>query len=363
MGAATRGIAIAIVLVIALTAIYYLVEDTNILNEPISQTSYQIPSELSTSFSRNFTFASSKSFTFYLTPTISDSLQQSLVTPSYSSTVNFTSKINGNRSYWEFFVSPGNSYINISYNISSHGASWQNIENSTGQRSQIPSSLKLEYDKAEYFNATGRELEVINPSFFRNLTLNITANDTTVTEMLRSIYNYIILNYHYNITYNLGNIPLSAQQVYQLKEGDCEELSYLFESMSRSIGIPSWTQYGLLVQDIRGQVTLGEHAWVQTYVPLSNNTGKFVNIDLTVEVGGQDLGRGFLVKYPNSIVEWTDNGNSSDMVAYHTELVASSGIQLTEHEYDVISSFNQSGTISLVQDNIFNLLIANTFRE
>ena len=85
--------------------------------------------------------------------------------------------------------------------------------------------------------------------------------------------------------------------------------------------------------------------------------------NLAVEVGGQDLGRGFLVKYPNSIVEWTDNGNSSAMVAYHTELTAPIGVHLTEEENDTVSSFNQSGSIALVQDNIFNLLMANTSRE
>ncbi|MGC8562231.1 MAG: transglutaminase-like domain-containing protein [Thermoplasmata archaeon] len=363
MGAAIKGIAVAIVVILAITTAYYLIEDSSIINGVTYNVSYQIPSKLTTTFSRNFTFTSSKSFTFYLTPTINDTLQQSRVTTTHSPNVNATTDISDNRTYWKFSVSPGNSYIDVNYNITSYGKSWQNLENSTGIPSQIPEFLREEYDHPEYFNATGTNLEVINPSFFRDLTMNITSNDTTVVEMLRSIYNYIVMNYRYNITYNLGNVPLSAQQVYQVKEGDCEELSYLFESMSRSIGIPSWTQYGQLIQENGGQVGLGEHAWVQTYVPLSNSTGNYVNIDLTVEVGGQDLGRGFLVKYPNSIVEWTDNGNSSAMVAFHIELTAPAGINLTEQENDVVSSFNQSGSIALIQDNIFNLLIANTSRE
>ena len=369
MGAAIRGILAAIVVIIVLTAAYYVAVDTNILNGVTTTTSYQMPSEVSTHFSRNFTFVSSSSsgetFTFYLTPTINDSLQSSTISISHSSNINESIVHSQNRTFFAITVNPGSSFVNFTYVINSYGKSWQNLANSTGLPSQIPSSLKAEYDHPEYFNSSGSSsLEVINPSFFRSLTLNLTNNDTTVVGKLRSIYNYIVQNYRYNITYNIGNVPLSAQQVYQLKKGDCEELSYLFESMSRSIGIPSWTQYGLLIQESNGQESLGEHAWVQTYIPSSNGSGTLVNIDLTVEVGGQDLGRGFLVKYPYSLVEWTDNGNSSAMVDYHTELIApSTGISISLQESDFISSFNQSGEITLAQDNIFNLLTANTSKE
>jgi hypothetical protein len=364
MGGAIKGIAVLIIIIIVATAAYYVVEDTNLLNGVTTTTpTYYIASELSTNFSRNFTFASNEALTFYLTPTVSNSLQQSDLSVSHSSTINYSSVSSNGRVFWKVQVNSGNSYFNVTYNITTQGKSWQNLENSTGLSSQIPSSLKTEYDHSEYFNSSGTNLEVINPSFFRNLTMNLTQNQSTVAGKLRAIYNYIVQNYHYNISYNIGNVPLSAQQVYQAKLGDCEELSYLFESMSRSIGIPSWTQYGLLVQESNGQASMGEHAWVQTYVPDSNGTGTFVNIDLTVEVGGKDLGRGFFVKYPYSIVEWTDNGNSTDMVAYHEELVASSGIQLSYGESDYIHSFNQSGQIALTQDNIFNLIMANTSKE
>ncbi len=365
MGAAIKGIAVAIVVIIALTAVYYIAEDTNLLNGVgnITTTSYQMPSELSTQFSRNLSFTSDMAFTFYFTPTVTNSLQRSSISISHSPNVNGTSRNSQNRTYWQMQINPGSSYINITYNVSSYGKTWQNLNNSTGVPSQIPSYLKTEYDHAEYFNYSSTNLEVINPSFFTKLTLNLTKNETTVVGKLDAIYNYIVQNYRYNISYNLGNVPLSAQQVYQQREGDCEELSYLFESMSRSIGIPAWTQYGLLIQETNGQASLGEHAWVQTYIPSSSGNGTYVNIDLTVEVGGKDLGRGFLVKYPFSLVEWTDNGNSSAMVFFHTELETPSGINLSQQEIDYIHSFNQSGTIVLVQENIFNLIVANTSKE
>ncbi len=362
MSGAVKAAIVVIAILIVVIASYTFLVNTNILGG-VQTTSYQIPSELTTNFSRNFTFVSSQSFTFFLTPTITDSLQQTDITFSHSPNVNATNEYSQNRSYWKFLIGAGRSYIDVKYNVSSVGKSWQSLESSTGLPSQIPEALKTQYDHPEFFNSSGTNLEVIDPAFFSNLTHNITWNETTVAGKLKSIYDYIVRNYRYNITYNLGNIPLSARQVYQLKEGDCEELSYLFESMSRSIGIPSWTQYGILLQQVNGQISMGEHAWVQTYVPTPNGSGVFVNIDLTVEVGGKDLGRGFFVKYPNALVEWTDNGNSSAMVAYHTEIVAYSGIDLVQQENDTVYSFNQSGEIQLVQDNIFNLFVANISRE
>lgn len=364
---AIKGIAVLIVIIVILTAAYYVVEDTSLLNGiiPTNATSYTIPAELSTQFSRNFTFSSSsgsnETFNFYVTPTITDSLQQTSITVSHSSNINETYKNSQGRTYLDMQVGTGGSYVNISYSIKSYGKSWQSMENSADLPSQIPSSLKTEYDHPEYFNASGTTLEVINPSFFAPLTQNLTKNATTVVGKLRAIYDYIVHNYSYNISYNIGNVPLSALQVYNAKYGDCEELSYLFESMSRSIGIPSWTQYGLLIQEVNGQAELGEHAWVQTYIPTGNDTGTYVNIDMTVEVGGKDLGRGFLVKYPYSLVEWNDTGNSSAMVAYHTDLVAPArGISISSGgESDTISSFNQTGSIALVQGNIFSLIAAN----
>jgi transglutaminase-like putative cysteine protease len=368
MGAAAKAITALAVVFIAIGAFYYVVDDTNYLNS--FGTTFQIPATISTDFSRNFTFSSSSSlnenFAFFFTPPITDYLQQSSISISHSPNIKeeTISNQSQNRTFVELNIYPGDSFVNISYREISNGISWHYLLNSTSTPSQIPSALKIKYDHPEYFNSSNRSLEVINPSFFRAMTLNITRNDTTVVGELRSIYNYIVQNYQYNITYNLGNVPLSAQQVYNLKKGDCEELSYLFESMSRSIGIPSWTQYGLLIQNVNGQMSLGEHAWVQTFIPSSNGTGTLVNIDITVEVGSQNLGRGFLVKFPNSIVEWTDNGNSSAMVSYHTELITpSTGLSITERETVDIHSFTQSGEIVLAHENAFNLLVANISKE
>ncbi len=369
MGKAVKALTAVIVILVILTGLFYLVNDTNYLNGLNLPGRYQIPATVSTTFSRNFTFSSSsstnESFSFYLTPPVNDQFQQSQLSVQHSSNIQEKATTDHNRTYINMTIYPGNSYADFNYNVTSYGQSWHYLENSTANLEDIPEYLKAQYDHPEWFNYSGKSYEVINPSEFKSLTLNITQNNSSVVGKLRAIYDYIVQHFRYNITYNIGNVPLTSQQVYQQGIGDCEELSYLFESMSRSIGIPSWTQYGLLVQSVNGQVTIAEHAWVQTYIPTSNTSGKLVNIDITVEVGGQDLGRGFLVKFPFSITEWTDNGNSTDMVDYHDLLTYPSyGLTINgPNEVDSVHSFSESGAIVVANGNLFNLLVANISKD
>lgn len=348
-------VTIVVVVLLALTAFFWISNNYNLnqISNPFQQ--YYIPQKINMSFARNFTFSSPPNgngyYYFFLTIPQNSSLQSGFVRINHSGNVMENISTEYGRKFVTMKIYPGNAFVNFSYDFTTYGMNWQNIAQESGNSSQIPAKLKEEYDHPEYFNVSGstKSYEVINPSYFRSMTLNITKNYTTVASKLRAIYNYIVENYQYNITYNLGNVPLTAKQVYDDRIGDCEELSYLFESMSRSIGIPSWTQYGLLIQQQGGTITIGQHAWVQTYIPLLNGSGEYVNIDLTVEVGGHDLGRGFLVKYPNALTEWTDNGNSTDMVAYHDLLeYPSFGLgTISTNETDYVFTFNQEGIINI----------------
>jgi hypothetical protein len=363
-------VTVVVVILLSLTAIYWVMDNynSNQISNPFQQ--YYIPQSINMSFARNFTFSSPSNgqgyYFFYITIPQNSSLQNGNVKILHSKNMTETISNEYGREFITMKIYPGEAYANFTYNFKTYGQNWQNIISESGNVSQIPSYLKQEYDHAEYFNITGsnKSYEVIDPSYFRNMTINITKNDTTVASKLRAIYNFIVQNFKYNITYNLGNIPLTAEQVYNDRIGDCEELSYLFESMSRSIGIPSWTQYGLLIQQQGGGISIGQHAWIQTYVPLLNGSGEFVNIDLTVEVGGQDLGRGFFVKYPNSLTEWTDNGNSTDMVAYHEFLMYPSfGLgTISTNETDYVFNFSQQGIIN-INTTSFSMILQEDDRK
>jgi len=211
--------------------------------------------------------------------------------------------------------------------------------------SAIPLSLKDEYDHPEYLN--GRE--VIAPELFENISAQIIKNAgaTNVFEEEKALYDYIVKNFEYNVTYNTLKKPQTAWETWQLKKGDCAELSFLYVSMSRAIGIPAWVEFGWLFTS----TTWAEHAWVGTVIPTTHGLVYGI-IDLTKEVGGTDLGMGFFMRGTSRITEWIDDGNSSHFTNYYTFVYGTSYGSVNVQD-SIVSSSEQMGNYTIVFDPSF----------
>ena len=67
----------------------------------------------------------------------------------------------------------------------------------------------------------------------------------------------------------MHNDDTSAQPAgttYQLKTGDCDDLSFLYISLCRSLGIPARFIRGYLVEETDGTVSAVAHAWTEVFV-------------------------------------------------------------------------------------------------
>ena len=318
----TVAIAVFIVVLYVLYPFMY-----NIVEHPPGTEYIDIPREFSYKFTRTFNFTASKltSYTFNITIPVSNEFQKLNV---YEGTTHQKRVLKDyNRTWWSYSLS-GNSEIEIVYEGVSYAKVW-NID-SSGDIDEIPQNLKNQYNHAEYVyvyeNGKSVKKYVITPSsYFRKLTEDITANVSGVVGKLRKIYDFIVQNFYYKK--ESGSTLQSANETFVKRGGDCDELSFLFVSMARSIGIPAWVEYGLLYDGN----TWGGHAWVRTVVPESGRV-EYVNIDLTTEVGKEDYGRGFLIRDPYRITEWQDDGNSRHLSSYYELLSWSgvSGVQLKE---------------------------------
>ncbi|MDP8012413.1 MAG: transglutaminase domain-containing protein [Thermoplasmata archaeon] len=178
-------------------------------------------------------------------------------------------------------------------------------------QSAIPLSLKEQYDHPEYLN--GRE--VIDPGLFYNISQDIIeqAHAENVFQEEKALYDYIVKNFVYNVTYSTLEKPQTAWETWVLREGDCAELSFLYASLSRAIGIPAWLEFGWLYTG----ATWAEHAWIGTVIPTTHGLVYGI-IDLTKEVGTSDFGFGFFMRGTSRITEWIDDGNSSHLTNYYT---------------------------------------------
>jgi hypothetical protein len=213
-----------------------------------------------------------------------------------------------NRTWYSFSIGSSTS-IELIYNYNIKSISYPVSQYNSLNTSAIPEYLKNQYLGDEYLY----NYKVIMPEKFKNITEGIIKNSTNVFEEEKAIYDYIVKNFKYKITYTRLGLPNSAWQTYINRSGDCVELSFLYVSMARSVGIPAWVEFGWLYTS----QTWAEHAWVGTVIPTKNGLVRAI-IDLTEEVGTSDLGIGFFVRDPYRLTEWVDDGNSTDLTNYYT---------------------------------------------
>lgn len=75
-------------------------------------------------------------------------------------------------------------------------------------------------------------------------------------------------NTHY-ISHQINNNPQPAFKTCQAGSGDCDDLSFLYISICRSIGIPSRFINGCLIDEVNGNINATGHAWAEVFVGTS----------------------------------------------------------------------------------------------
>ncbi len=326
---AVKAVAIIIVLLVA----YALLPVINgIVENPPGAAYIVFPEKVSFEFER-FVNVSAGTFTINFTIPGNSSFQTVTVVDEshYPKSVHH----DYNKTWWSYSLSCC-AEIKLRYRGEARLQVWK-IENSEGVDA-IPQSLKNQYNHAEYIDlGDGERKYVINPEPFRNVTLEATKDKPTVLGKLRAIYDLIVKNFRYQ-TQRKG-LPRTAVETWNSGEGDCDELSFVFVSMARSIGIPAWVEYGQLYDGSRW----GGHAWVRTVIPHDGKVEQ-VNIDVTVEVGREDLGRGFLIRDPYRFTEWIDDGNSEHLSSYYTYITYTTPPQFHYDESVKVIRMDEVGT-------------------
>jgi len=109
----------------------------------------------------------------------------------------------------------------------------------------------------------------IDPNYpsIKNTAANILnqANSNNSFILAKELFIWLKQNTAYKIhTTNINVQP--ASKTYQLKTGDCDDLSFLYISLCRSIGIPARFTRGYLVEETNGIISAVAHAWAEVFV-------------------------------------------------------------------------------------------------
>ncbi|MEF8879386.1 MAG: transglutaminase-like domain-containing protein [Candidatus Thermoplasmatota archaeon] len=161
-----------------------------------------------------------------------------------------------------------------------------------------------------------------------------------------------------NTKYQPHNTSFSVQTSYETlkkKTGDCDDLSFLYISLCRSIGIPARFISGFSVEQIDNNTSATGHAWVEIYV--GNQLG--YNGWIPVECAGKSndiqaqIQQNFGVETARHLRLYKDDGSNHSLNFFLTNLRVryDKRLEVTENSFQEIEEYQIIERKKLYVDN------------
>jgi transglutaminase-like putative cysteine protease len=204
------------------------------------------------------------------------------------------------------------------------------------------SDLIDQFCKNQYFKSTC----YLNPSDIsikqKANTIKANANSNNSLIIAKEIFKWLKGNTQYSI--NEVSDAQPADLTFKLKSGDCDDLSYLYISLCRSLNIPSRFINGYVIDEF--DVTA--HAWVEVFV--GGNIG--FNGWIPVECAGSgdvtsEIHQNFGVEDVSHVRTFVDDGSNDSL------RIASSGIfiEYSQGKQVDITSFVEISNYTIITSN------------
>ncbi len=219
--------------------------------------------------------------------------------------------------------------FSLVYNVDSWAVRWDEklSHSKSGTTKDIPQDLKDQYLVNETLtDFSGSKTSFIAPESLEDMARDITEGETTVYGQVRAIYKYITTQ----IEYVKSSKPQASSQTLGDDKGDCDDMSAAFVSLTRSLGIPSWLNYGMLAHEKFS--SWEAHSWVEIYIPTRDGGHYLAQIDLP--------SKNFLFYTPLRFQEWSDPGNETQLQTYYNFLTTTSNIDV-DHQLSTRSYSSQ----------------------
>ena len=134
-----------------------------------------------------------------------------------------------------------------------------------------------------YLNQQSNDtLVLIDPqdSAIQNIANEVKTKVETENSLLlaKALFIWLKENTSYQIHPNQEHVQ-PASETFLKKTGDCDDLSYLYISLCRAIGIPARFIRGYLLQEENGEVTAAAHAWSEVFVGGTIGNGGWVPVE------------------------------------------------------------------------------------
>jgi len=143
---------------------------------------------------------------------------------------------------------------------------YQDVYDRYTKKQNIDDTIYIDPDDSEIKNIAEKILDDYGPNSFI---------------VAKKLFIWLKNNTSYEISTSSNDVK-TASQTFKDKKGDCDDLSFLFISLCRSVGIPSRFIRGYHVEYDEGTIHVEPHAWVEVFV--GENIG--INGWIPVECAG-----------------------------------------------------------------------------
>lgn len=203
----------------------------------------------------------------------------------------------------------------------------------------------------QYTRLQGNEtIRFIDPadSNIRMIAETIYANVKTNNSFLvaKSLFSWLKQNIAYQIHPD-ERVVRSASVTLSYKQGDCDDLSFLYISLCRALDIPARFIRGYLITEgINGSITATPHAWAEVFVGQPGSLNGWIPIECACCTNSlvTDINQNFGVESANHLRLFTDDGSNASLAS------SLSGISYVTHEPNTIISLESFAQISNYQE-------------
>ena len=133
--------------------------------------------------------------------------------------------------------------------------------------------------------------------------------------LAKSLFIWLKENIQYQVHDGQGNVQ-PASITLQEKSGDCDDLSFLYLSLCRAIGIPARFIRGYLLDDTGSKVTATPHAWTEVFVGGDLGTDGWIPVECaccTPSIDA-DIHQNFGVENAFHLRLFVDDGSNESLI-------------------------------------------------
>ncbi|PNX54222.1 MAG: hypothetical protein BV458_00545 [Thermoplasmata archaeon M9B2D] len=165
-------------------------------------------------------------------------------------------------------------------------------------------------------NETIRFIDPYDPDII-SIATNISQEAQTTNSFLvaQSLFSWLKKNIQYQIHPDQGAVRPAAVTL-ESRQGDCDDLSFLYISLCRAVGIPARFIRGyLLTENIDGSVSATAHAWADVFVGVSGSLSGWIPVECagsstSIEI---NIHQNFGLESVSHLRLYTDDGSNDSL--------------------------------------------------